>query len=32
MLGCIIRGADRVKFMESLCTADLASLPDGMAR
>ena len=30
MLGCVVRGADRVAFMESLCTADLAALPDGM--
>ena len=30
MLGCVVRGADRVAFMEKLCTADLAALPDGM--
>merc|ERR1719238_2056163 len=30
MLGCVVRGADRVAFMEKLCTADLKALPDGM--
>jgi len=30
MLGCVLRGADRVAFMEKLCTADLKALPDGM--
>ena len=30
MLGVAVRGADRVAFMEKLCTADLQSLPDGM--
>jgi len=30
MLGCIVRGADRVAFMEKLCTADIAGLPEGM--
>lgn len=30
MLGVIIRGTDRVSFMESLCVADLAALPPGM--
>ena len=30
MLGCVVRGADRVAFMEKLCTADLAALPEGM--
>jgi len=30
MLGCVVRGADRVAFMEKLCTADLAGLPEGM--
>jgi len=30
MLGVVIRGADRVAFMESLCTSDLKGLPDGM--
>lgn len=26
----MIRGADRVAFMEKLCCADLKALPDGM--
>jgi len=30
MLGVVLRGADRVAFMESLCVADLAALPEGM--
>ena len=30
MLGCVVRGADRVAFMEKLCTADIAALPEGM--
>jgi len=30
MLGVVVRGADRVAFMESLCVADLKALPDGM--
>lgn len=30
MLGVVIRGADRVAFMEKLCCADLKALPDGM--
>jgi len=30
MVGTIIRGADRVAFMEKLCPADLKSLPAGM--
>jgi len=30
MLGCVLRGADRVAFMEKLCTADIKALPDGM--
>ena len=30
MLGVVIRGADRIEFMEKLCTADLQSLPAGM--
>lgn len=30
MLGVAVRGADRVAFMEKLCTADLQSLPEGM--
>jgi len=30
MLGVVIRGADRVKFMEKLCCADLTTLPAGM--
>lgn len=30
MLGCVVRGADRVAFMEKLCTADIKALPDGM--
>lgn len=30
MLGCIVRGKDRVAFMEKLCTADLAALTEGM--
>jgi aminomethyltransferase len=30
MLGVVIRGADRIPFMESLCVADLAALPSGM--
>ena len=30
MLGVVIRGADRVAFMESMCTADLQNLPAGM--
>uniref|UniRef100_A0A7S3RPT8 aminomethyltransferase n=1 Tax=Emiliania huxleyi TaxID=2903 RepID=A0A7S3RPT8_EMIHU len=29
MLGVVVRGADRVAFMESLCTADIQALPDG---
>jgi len=29
MLGVVVRGADRVAFMESLCTADIKALPDG---
>ena len=27
MLGVVIRGADRVEFMEKLCTADLQARP-----
>lgn len=30
MLGVTLHGADRVAFMEKLCTADLQSLPEGM--
>ena len=30
MLGVVIRGADRVAFMEKMCIADLKVLPDGM--
>ena len=30
MLGVVVRGADRVAFMESLCTADIKALPEGM--
>uniref|UniRef100_A0A7S3RU49 Aminomethyltransferase n=2 Tax=Choreotrichia TaxID=141411 RepID=A0A7S3RU49_9SPIT len=30
MLGVVVRGADRVAFMESLCVADLQALPAGM--
>jgi len=30
MLGVVIRGADRVEFMEKLCVADLQKLPAGM--
>jgi aminomethyltransferase len=30
MLGVVIRGADRVEFMEKMCTADLQGLPAGM--
>jgi len=30
MLGVVLRGADRVAFMEKLCCADLKALPDGM--
>jgi len=30
MLGVVVRGADRVAFMESLCCADLKGLPEGM--
>ena len=30
MLGVKVTGKDRVAFMEKLCTADLAALPDGM--
>ena len=30
MLGVVLRGADRVEFMEKLCTADIKALPDGM--
>lgn len=30
MLGVTVRGADRVAFMEKLCTADIAALPEGM--
>jgi len=30
MLGVVLRGKDRVEFMEKLCTADLKALPEGM--
>jgi aminomethyltransferase len=30
MLGVMLRGKDRVAFMETLCTSDLKALPDGM--
>ena len=30
MLGVVLRGTDRVAFMEKLCTADIAGLADGM--
>jgi aminomethyltransferase len=30
MLGVMIRGADRVEFMEKMCVADLQNLPAGM--
>jgi len=30
MLGVVLRGADRVAFMEKLCTADIQGLPVGM--
>ena len=30
MLGVVLRGADRVEFMEKLCTADIKALPEGM--
>lgn len=30
MLGVVVRGADRVEFMEKLCTADLQGLPPFM--
>jgi len=30
MLGCVVRGADRVAFMEKLCCADIKALPEGM--
>merc|ERR1719454_2478103 len=30
MLGVVLRGKDRVAFMEKLCCADLKALPEGM--
>uniref|UniRef100_A0A6T9MJR7 Aminomethyltransferase n=1 Tax=Haptolina ericina TaxID=156174 RepID=A0A6T9MJR7_9EUKA len=30
MLGVVIKGKDRVEFMEKLCCADIKALPDGM--
>uniref|UniRef100_A0A7S4FCK3 Aminomethyltransferase n=1 Tax=Chrysotila carterae TaxID=13221 RepID=A0A7S4FCK3_CHRCT len=30
MLGVVVRGADRVAFMESLCVADIKAIPAGM--